>query len=58
LEHVAPIELTETTGLERVEDIAAEGNDIVWSFADATNRPLSWLDFGVGVRRLAQIFKA
>jgi glycosyltransferase involved in cell wall biosynthesis/SAM-dependent methyltransferase len=59
----APIELIrETTGLERVEDFASHGVDIVRALAAATDRPLasfrSWLDFGVGVGRLARMFKA
>jgi glycosyltransferase involved in cell wall biosynthesis/SAM-dependent methyltransferase len=59
----APIELIrETTGLERVEDFASHGVDIVRALAAATDRPLgsfrSWLDFGVGVGRLARMFKS
>jgi glycosyltransferase involved in cell wall biosynthesis/SAM-dependent methyltransferase len=59
----APIELiSETTGLERVEDFASHGVDIVRALAAALDQPLgsfrSWLDFGVGVGRLARMFKA
>jgi glycosyltransferase involved in cell wall biosynthesis/SAM-dependent methyltransferase len=59
----APIELIrETTGLEREEDFASHGVDIVRALAAATDRPLvsfrSWLDFGVGVGRLARMFKS
>jgi glycosyltransferase involved in cell wall biosynthesis/SAM-dependent methyltransferase len=58
----APIALIrDTTGLERVEDFAAHGADIVRALTAATDRPLaafrSWLDFGVGVGRLARMFK-
>jgi glycosyltransferase involved in cell wall biosynthesis/SAM-dependent methyltransferase len=58
----APIELIrETTGLERVQDFATHGADIVQALTAATGRPLasfrSWLDFGVGVGRLARMFK-
>jgi glycosyltransferase involved in cell wall biosynthesis/SAM-dependent methyltransferase len=59
----APMELIkETTGLERVEDFASHGVDIVRALTAVTDRPLvsfrSWLDFGVGVGRLARMFKA
>jgi glycosyltransferase involved in cell wall biosynthesis/SAM-dependent methyltransferase len=59
----AQVELIrETTGLERVEDFASHGVDILRALAAATDRPLvsfrSWLDFGVGVGRLARMFKA
>jgi glycosyltransferase involved in cell wall biosynthesis/SAM-dependent methyltransferase len=58
----APIALIyDTTGLRRIEDFATHGADIVRALAATTERPLasfrSWLDFGVGVGRLARMFK-
>jgi glycosyltransferase involved in cell wall biosynthesis/SAM-dependent methyltransferase len=58
----APVELMrDTTGLARNEDFARHGADIVQALSATTNRSLSsfcsWLDFGVGVGRLARMFK-
>jgi glycosyltransferase involved in cell wall biosynthesis/SAM-dependent methyltransferase len=58
----APIELMrETSGLERIEDFASHGAVFARAIAATTHRPLasfsSWLDFGVGVGRLARMFK-
>ncbi len=56
----APL-MRDTTGLTRAEDFASHGADIVRALAATTDRPLvsfrSWLDFGVGVGRLARMFK-
>jgi SAM-dependent methyltransferase len=50
-----------TTGLERPEDFAAHGIHIAQKLADISPTPLrdftSFLDFGVGVGRLARMFK-
>ena len=58
----APRELIgETTGLDREQDFASHGADILRALAAASDRPLnafrSWLDFGVGVGRVARLFK-
>jgi SAM-dependent methyltransferase len=58
----APTELMrETSGLERIEDFASHGAVFAHAIAATTGRPLasfrSWLDFGVGVGRLARMFK-
>jgi SAM-dependent methyltransferase len=58
----APPELMrETSGLERSEDFASHGAVFARAIAATTDRPLasfrSWLDFGVGVGRLARMFK-
>jgi len=58
----APMTLIhDTTGLQRTEDFATHGADIVRALAATTDKPLvsfrSWLDFGVGVGRLARMFK-
>jgi glycosyltransferase involved in cell wall biosynthesis/SAM-dependent methyltransferase len=65
LARVAPFAATElmreTSGLERIEDFASHGAVFARAIAATTNRPLSsfrsWLDFGVGVGRLARMFK-
>ncbi|MEJ0095248.1 MAG: glycosyltransferase [Methylocella sp.] len=63
--HIAPFPplalMQETSGLHRPEDFGRHGTDIVRALAAASPQPLnsyrSWLDFGVGVGRVARLFK-
>lgn len=63
--HIAPFPplelMRETSGLCRPEDFGRHGTDIMRALAAASPRPLnsyrSWLDFGVGVGRVARLFK-
>ena len=53
--------MQETSGLSRTEDFAQHGVHIMRALAAANPTPLNsyraWLDFGVGVGRVAQLFK-